>query len=123
MASTGPPAPAPSRSRTWRHRTRTPRRSPSTTSAGRQDTVTLADSIPLELGDIQSGALYERPSPYVGTYLLLRIDDRIAGRELVRRLHELVDTGRPAADPVRGAWITAAFTYQGLKALGVPQDS
>ena len=40
----------------------------------------------LELDDIQSGALHERPSPYVGAYLLLRIDDRAAGRELVRRL-------------------------------------
>ena len=38
----------------------------------------------LELDDIQSGVLHERPSPYVGTYLLLRIDDRAAGRELVR---------------------------------------
>ena len=27
------------------------------------------------------------PIPYVGTYLLLRIDDPEAGRELVRRLH------------------------------------
>src|SRR3954447_21129722 len=83
----------------------------------------MTGDVSLELDDIQSGALHERPSPYVGTYLLLRIDDRVAGRELVRRLHDLVDTGRPAADPVRGAWITAAFTYQGLKALGVPQDS
>ena len=54
-----------------------------------------ADGIDLELDDIQSGALHERPSPYVGTYLLLRIDDRAAGRELVRRLHRLVDS-RPA---------------------------
>jgi len=38
--------------------------------------VTGTDSTILELDDIQSGALYERPSPYVGTYLLLRIDDR-----------------------------------------------
>ena len=49
----------------------------------------------LELDDIQSGALHERPSPYVGTYLLLRIDDRAAGRELVRRLHRLVDSRQP----------------------------
>src|SRR4051794_24898447 len=123
MASTGPPAPAPSRSRTWRHRTRTPRRSPSTTSAGRQDTVTLADSIPLELGDIQSGALYERPSPYVGTYLLLRIDDRTAGRELVRRLHGLMEAARASTDPPGGSSLTVAFTYHGLEALGVPQTS
>ena len=50
----------------------------------------------LELDDIQSGALHERPSPYVGTYLLLRIDDRAAGRELVRRLVPLVDSGSPS---------------------------
>ncbi len=77
----------------------------------------------LELDDIQSGALHDRPSPYVGTYLLLRIDDRVAGRELVRRLHPLVDSGRPSSDPAHDAWITVAFTYQGLEALGVPQDS
>ena len=81
------------------------------------------DAVRLELDDIQSGALHERPSPYVGAYLLLRIDDRAAGRELVRRLSRLVDSGRPASDPARDAWITAAFTYTGLQALGVPQSS
>src|SRR5215213_10009951 len=85
--------------------------------------MTGTEGISLELDDIQSGALHERPSPYVGVYLLLRIDDRAAGRELVRRLHGLVDTGRPSTDPARDAWLTAAFTYQGLKALGVPQAS
>ena len=71
---------------------------------------------------IQSGALHERPSPYVGRYLLLRIDDRAAGRELVRRLHPVVDASR---DPnaARDAWATVAFTYNGLKRLGVPQVS
>ena len=59
------------------------------------------DGVSLELDDIQSGALHERPSPYVGTYLLLRIDDRAAGRELVRRLHGVVDSGRPSADPAQ----------------------
>jgi len=82
-----------------------------------------AGTIGLELDDIQSGALHERPSPYVGTYLLLRIDDRRAGRELVRRLRPVVDSGRPSSDPARDAWVTVAFTYQGLSALGVPQDS
>jgi Dyp-type peroxidase family len=87
--------------------------------------MTLTASTPeaLELDDIQSGALHERPSPYVGRYLLLRIDDRAAGRELVRRLHPFVDSGRAAADPAQGAWITVAFSYRGLEALGVPQDS
>ncbi len=85
--------------------------------------VTAGDSISLELDDIQSGALHERPSPYVGSYFLLRIDDRAAGRELVRRLLPVVDSGRPLDDPAHDAWVTVAFTYQGLKALGVPQDS
>jgi Dyp-type peroxidase family len=82
-----------------------------------------AATISLELDDIQSGALHERPSPYVGTYLLLRIDDRGTGRELVRRLHPVIDSGRPASDSAHDAWITVVFTYQGLKALGVPQSS
>jgi deferrochelatase/peroxidase EfeB len=85
--------------------------------------VTAGESTSLELDDIQSGALHERPSPYVGTYLLLRIDDRAAGRALVRRLLPLLDSGVPTSEPENDAWITVAFTYQGLKALGVPQDS
>jgi Dyp-type peroxidase family len=77
----------------------------------------------LELDDIQSGALQERPSPYVGTYLLLRIDDRAAGRELVRRLHRLARAQRGAANPDQETSVTVAFTYHGLAALGVPQAS
>ena len=77
----------------------------------------------LELDDIQSGALQERPSPYVGTYLLLRIDDRAAGRELVRRLHRLAQDQRGAANPDQETSVTVAFTYHGLAALGVPQSS
>jgi len=85
--------------------------------------VDVTETGGLELDDIQSGALHERPTPYVGTYLLLRIDDRAAGRELVRRLHRIVDSGRTSSDPAHPAWITAAFTYRGLEALGVPPSS
>src|SRR3954454_1555564 len=86
-------------------------------------TVGGAAPVSLELDDIQSGALHPRPSPYVGTYLLLRIDDRRSGRELIRRLLPLLDAGPPTAEPALGAWLTVAFTHQGLKALGVPRDS
>ena len=56
----------------------------------------MADaSIPaLQLDDIQAGALFERPSPYVGTYVMLRITDRADGRELVRRLHRIATASR-----------------------------
>ena len=85
--------------------------------------MTTGATVELELDDIQSGALHERPSPYVGTYLLVRIDDRKAGREMLRRLQPVIDSGRPSSVPANDAWITVAFTYQGLKSLGVPSNS
>ena len=85
--------------------------------------MTVEQTTELELDDIQAGALHPRPSPYVGTYLLLRLDDRTAGRTLVRRLLPLLDSGLGSAEPANGAWVTVAFTYHGLKALGVGQDS
>jgi Dyp-type peroxidase family len=78
---------------------------------------------PLEIADIQSGALSARPSPYVGNYLLLTVQDPRAGRELVRRLLPLLERSGTSREPELGAWLTVAFTYQGLKVLGVPQDS
>src|SRR5215469_16736717 len=110
------------RSPTWHQRIRIPPSLRSQTSDQVCERMT-AGTVSLELDDIQSGALHERPSPYVGTYLLLRIDDRGAGRDLVRRLHPVVASGRPSSDPAHDAWITVVFTYQGLKALGVPQSS
>ena len=85
--------------------------------------MTPGTPIRIEVEDIQRGVLQQRPSPYVGTYLLLRVDNRHAGRELVRRLHSLVESTRTAADPDRSPGVTVAFTFQGLVALGVPQAS
>jgi Dyp-type peroxidase family len=76
----------------------------------------------LELDDIQSGALFERPSPYVGTYLFLRIADRADGRELVRRLHRIA-TSSGTAEGGDDTSLTVGFSYRGLEALGVPQAS
>jgi Dyp-type peroxidase family len=84
--------------------------------------VDATTGVALELDDIQAGALYERPSPYVGTYLLLCIRDRADGRELVRRLHRVVSPAGTADTPDDTS-LTVAFTYHGLKALGVPQAS
>ncbi len=76
----------------------------------------------LELDDIQAGALFERPSPYVGKYLMLRIVDRADGRELVRRLHRVASSSRTSSSG-NDTSLTVAFTYRGLEALGVPQTS
>jgi Dyp-type peroxidase family len=77
----------------------------------------------LELDDIQAGVLHPRPSPYVATYLLFRIDDPRAGRQMLQRLIPYLASASNPANPIGEAWLSAAFTYQGLKAIGVPQDS
>jgi Dyp-type peroxidase family len=77
----------------------------------------------LEVNDVQSGALRARPSPYAGSYILLRIDDRRAGREMLRRVIPAIASAAHPTSPAGEAWISAALTFQGLKALGVPQAS
>ncbi len=53
--------------------------------------------------------------------MLLRIDDATQGRELVRRLLPHVVS---AADyGARDTWLAVAFTFAGLRALGVPDSS
>ena len=90
------------------------------TSAG---TMTGPMSTSLEFDDIQRGVLHQRPSPYVGTYLLLRIDNPDAGRRLVQRLCPVVEFAQSSSDLAQNASISVGFTYQGLKALGVPRNS
>lgn len=77
----------------------------------------------LELADIQSGVLRPRPTPFVAKYWVLHIDDRVSGRALMRRLSEAVSSAAHPESPRRDTWVSAALTYDGLKALGVPQAS
>ncbi|MCV2487999.1 Dyp-type peroxidase [Geodermatophilus sp. YIM 151500] len=84
--------------------------------------TTTTTTTPLDLADVQGGILNPRPSPYVGTYLLLRIDDRRDGREMLRRLAERI---APAAtwSADSGSWFNVALSHRGLAALGVPAES
>src|SRR5215469_6252842 len=77
----------------------------------------------LELDDIQSGVLRPRPTPYEAGYLLFRIDDRKAGRELMRRIHPVVASAAHPERPAGDTGVSVALSFQGLKALGVPQAS
>src|SRR5215471_19977787 len=81
------------------------------------------ENVLLELDDIQSGVLRPRPTPYVATYIVLRIDNRAAGRELMRRVSNVVTPAANPTSPLADTWVSVALTYQGLKALGVPNDS
>ncbi len=76
----------------------------------------------LELDDIQRGVLSPRPAPYAATYILLRIDDRDTGRELMRRASAVVPSAAATISPAGDAWISVALTFEGLKALGVRQS-
>jgi len=77
----------------------------------------------LELEDIQSGVLRPRPTPYVATYIGIRIDDRKAGRALMARASRAVTSAANPTSPLADTWVSVALTYQGLKALGVPEQT
>jgi Dyp-type peroxidase family len=81
-----------------------------------------ADVPTLELHEIQATVLRQRPAPYFGTHVLLRIDDPRAGRELLRRVTPYVDS---AADwwKAANAWLAIGISCTGLEALGLPPDS
>lgn len=77
----------------------------------------------LDISDIQATVLRPRPSPYKGEYVVLRINDAAQGREM---LHRIIPYVAPAEDwwvPSIPAWLGIVFTYQGLKALGLSQES
>src|SRR6188472_2485248 len=81
-------------------------------------------SVPkLEVSDIQATILRPRPSPYKGEYVVLRIDDAVQGREMLRRIIPYVAPAEEWWVPSIPAWLGIAFSYQGLKALGLPQAS
>jgi hypothetical protein len=77
----------------------------------------------LELDDIQSGVLRPRPAPYAAAYVLFRIDEVKAGRELMRRIRHVVASAANPASPAGDTWVSVALSFQGLKALGVRQAS
>ena len=77
----------------------------------------------LELDDIQSGVLRPRPTPYVATYIAFRIDDAKGGRDLMARISRVVTSAANPTSPLADTSVSVALTYQGLKALGVPQEA
>src|SRR6266446_120533 len=84
----------------------------------------LANAVPvLEVSDIQATVLRPRPSPYKGEYFIIRIDDAAQGREMLRRLIPHVAAADDWWAPTLPGWLSIALTFQGLKALGVPQTS
>jgi Dyp-type peroxidase family len=84
--------------------------------------MTTKSTVALELDDIQAGALEPRPVPYAGLYQILRLDDRHEARKLLRRLIPYLDSVT-SFDPETPVSLAVAFSFQGLKAIGVPEES
>jgi Dyp-type peroxidase family len=77
----------------------------------------------LQTSDIQATVLRPRPKPYCGEYVILRIGNAEEGREMLRRILPHVAPADEWWVPSLPGWMGIAFTFEGLKALGVPQDS
>ena len=83
----------------------------------------VTDAPTLEVSDIQATVLRPRPSPYRGQYVILRVDDAAQGGEMLRRIIPHVASAEERWAPALPGWLGIALTYQGLKALGLPQAS
>src|SRR6201981_3279201 len=77
----------------------------------------------LEMNDIQATVLRPRPKPYCGEYVVLRIGNAEQGREMLRRILPHIAPADEWWVPSLPGWLGIAFTFEGLKALGVPQAS
>src|SRR6201991_4497785 len=77
----------------------------------------------VEASDIQATVLRPRPRPYRGEYVLLRVGDAKQGREMLRRIIPHVAPADEWWEQTLPGWVGIAFTFEGLKALGVPQAS
>ena len=80
----------------------------------------------LELDDIQSGVLRPRPTPFAATYIIFRIDDRAAGRELMRRLSDVVAVGGSPGESRRAipgsAWRSRSRASSARRSAGVARQ-
>ncbi len=78
----------------------------------------------LELDDIQHILLTRTPA-ITGRYEFLTFDTPAGGRAWLSELLDLVQSAADATDTMDDSrrWITLAFTWTGLRALGVPEDS
>jgi Dyp-type peroxidase family len=76
----------------------------------------------LDLHEIQAIVLRQRPAPYFGSHVALRMSDARAGHELLRRLIPHVDSAANWWKPA-SASLSVAVSHAGFEALGVPRNS
>jgi Dyp-type peroxidase family len=77
------------------------------------------DSVTLDLQDIQALILRSRPEPYVGVHAMLHFDEAAGARNLLGRLAPHIASADNWSEDL-DFWIGATLSFEGLKALGVP---
>ena len=77
----------------------------------------------VEIGDVQATILRPRPSPYRGEYVVLNVADPAQGRDMLRRIVPHVAPAGSSWAPSLTGWLGVAFTFRGLRAIGLPEDS
>jgi Dyp-type peroxidase family len=80
------------------------------------------ENVKLQLEDIQGLILRSRPEPYVGIHAMLHVDEAAGGRDLLGRLAAHVPSAEDWTNEME-AWVGLAISHQGLKALGLPEQS
>ncbi|MGY2735083.1 Dyp-type peroxidase [Sphingomonas sp. UYP23] len=76
----------------------------------------------VEIGDIQATILRPRPSPYKGEYVVLNVADPVQGRDMLRRILPHVAPADSSWAPSLTGWLSVAFTFSGLRAIGLSND-
>ena len=78
----------------------------------------------LELDDIQHILLTRTPA-MTGRYEFMSFDEPAAGRAWLSELVEVVQSAASVRETMDSSkrWVTLGFTWNGLQALGVPEDS
>ncbi len=92
------------------------------TVARRARGVFNSNKVTMQLEDIQSIILRDRPTPYYGTVVALKINHAEAGRQMLAQVLPDV-TGSQDWHKDMQATLSIVMTYEGLEALGVPQSS
>lgn len=83
--------------------------------------MSIDPAVALELGDIQGTVLRHRPQQFHGVYLLYRVDDVAAAKAALGQVVPHVTSAADWESP-RPFTLNVVFTWQGLRALGLPRD-
>lgn len=84
---------------------------------------------PIEIEDVQGLILSGYAHLQYGAYLFIRFDDAAAAKAWIRAMLPQISTGAPWPQDDQGKTIkpdigiTLSWTYQGLRALGLPQEA